>query len=152
LAKSSSSSSSAVVTAAGGGNRFLLSLYLWLMQEVQTEGWFTFSQNPHTHPLLAIMKPKHPQTKQKKKIIPLTSTICFFPPSPPPPPPSSSSSPSSPHDGYLSVMLAASLVMLFFFLSCFLLSLHEQNHTKKGPNKFQFCILPLLGHLFMTLH
>jgi len=37
------------------------------MQEVQTEGWFTFSQNPHTHPLLAIIKPKHPQTKTKKK-------------------------------------------------------------------------------------
>jgi hypothetical protein len=83
------------------------------MQEVQTEGWFTFSQNPHTHPLLAIIKPKHPQTKtkkNKKKKFPLTSTICFFPPSPsppPPPPPSSSSSPSSPHHGYLSVMLAA---------------------------------------------
>jgi len=60
------------------------------MQEVQTEGWFTFSQNPHTHPLLAIIKPKHPQTK--KKIIPshihnlllptisttTTTTIFFF--------------------------------------------------------------------------
>jgi hypothetical protein len=51
----------------GGGNRFLLSLYLWLMQEVQTEGWFTFSQNPHTHPLRAIIKPKHPQTKKQNK-------------------------------------------------------------------------------------
>jgi hypothetical protein len=38
------------------------------MQEVQTEDWFTFSQNPHTHPLLAIIKPKHPQTKKPKKI------------------------------------------------------------------------------------
>jgi len=37
------------------------------MQEVQTEDWFTFSQNPHTHPLLAIIKPKHPQTKKQKK-------------------------------------------------------------------------------------
>jgi hypothetical protein len=75
----------------GGGNRFLLSLYLWLMQEVQTEDWFTFSQNPHTHPLLAIIKPKHPQTKKTKKIkIPshihnlllptnsTTTTIIFF--------------------------------------------------------------------------
>jgi hypothetical protein len=37
------------------------------MQEVQTKDWFTFSQNPHTHPLLAIIKPKHPQTKKTKK-------------------------------------------------------------------------------------
>jgi hypothetical protein len=84
------------------------------MQEVQTEDWFTFSQNPHTHPLLAIIKPKHPQTKktQNKIKFPLTSTICFFPPIPPPPPPSSSSSsPSSPHHGNLSVMLAASLLL-----------------------------------------
>jgi hypothetical protein len=41
---------------------------------------------------------------------------------------------------------------LFFFLSFFLVSPQEQNHTKKAPNKFQFCILPLLGYLFMTLH
>jgi hypothetical protein len=44
------------------------------------------------------------------------------------------------------MMLDASLVMRFFSLSLslFLVSLQEQNHTKKRPTKFQFCILPLL--------
>ncbi len=148
MAKSSSSSSSAVVTAAGRGES-ISSFSLPLVDARSANRRLVHILTEPTH----ASSSRHHQTqtptnkKTKKKIFPLTSTICFFPPiPPPPPPPSSSSSPSSPHHGNLSMMLDASLVMRFFSLSLslFLVSLQEQNHTKKRPTKFQFCILPLL--------